>query len=45
MNRIPQAVYTKEFREEAVKLAITEGVGELAGLRGTHPVRQCLHRY
>ena len=27
MNRIPKAVYTKEFREEAVKLAITEGVG------------------
>lgn len=27
MNRIPKAVYTKEFREEAVKLALTEGVG------------------
>jgi transposase len=27
MNRIPKAVYTKEFRDEAVKLAITEGVG------------------
>jgi transposase len=27
MNRIPKAVYTKEFREEAVKLAQTEGVG------------------
>jgi transposase len=27
MNRIPKAVYTKEFREEAVKLAMTEGVG------------------
>jgi transposase len=27
MNRIPEAVYTKEFREEAVKLAMTEGVG------------------
>ena len=26
MNRIPKAVYTKEFREEAVKLAQTEGV-------------------
>jgi transposase len=26
MNRIPKAVYTKEFREEAVKLAMTEGV-------------------
>jgi transposase len=26
MNRIPQAVYTKEFREEAVKLAMTDGV-------------------
>src|SRR5260370_9264436 len=27
MNRIPKAVYTKEFREEAVKLAMTDGVG------------------
>jgi transposase len=27
MNRIPKAVYTKEFRDEAVKLAMTEGVG------------------
>ena len=27
MNRIPKAVYTKEFREEAVKLATTDGVG------------------
>jgi transposase len=27
MNRIPKVVYTKEFREEAVKLAMTEGVG------------------
>jgi transposase len=26
MNRIPRAVYTKEFREEAVKLAMTDGV-------------------
>jgi transposase len=26
MNRIPKAVYTKEFREEAVKLAMTDGV-------------------
>jgi transposase len=27
MDRIPKAVRTKEFREEAVKLAMTEGVG------------------
>ena len=27
MNRIPKAVYTKELRDEAVKLALTEGVG------------------
>ena len=27
MSRTPKAVYTKEFREEAVKLAMTEGVG------------------
>jgi transposase len=27
MNRIPKAVYTKELREEAVKLAMTDGVG------------------
>lgn len=27
MNRIPKAVYTSEFREQAVKLALTEGVG------------------
>lgn len=27
MNRIPKAIYTKEFREEAVRLATTEGVG------------------
>jgi transposase len=26
MNRIPKAVYMKEFRDEAVKLAITGGV-------------------
>ena len=26
MNRIPKAVYTKEFREEVVKLAMTDGV-------------------
>jgi len=26
-NRIPRAVYTKELRDEAVKLALTEGVG------------------
>ncbi|CAE6942043.1 hypothetical protein R69927_07743 [Paraburkholderia domus] len=25
MNRIPKAVYKKEFREEAEKLAMTEG--------------------
>lgn len=27
MNRIPRAIYTKELRDEAVKLALTEGVG------------------
>lgn len=27
MNRIPRAVYTKELHDEAVKLALTEGVG------------------
>ncbi|QIE29457.1 IS3 family transposase ISBvi4 (plasmid) [Caballeronia sp. SBC1] len=27
MKRTPKAVYTKEFREEAVKLAMTDGVG------------------
>ncbi len=27
MNRIPRAVYTKELRDESVKLALTEGVG------------------
>jgi hypothetical protein len=27
MNRIPKAGYTKEFRDEAVKLAMTDGVG------------------
>lgn len=27
MNRISKADYTKEFREEAVKLAMTGGVG------------------
>jgi transposase len=27
INRIPKAVYTNEFRKEAVKLAMTEGVG------------------
>ena len=27
MNRIPKTVYTKEFREEAVKRAMTGGVG------------------
>jgi transposase-like protein len=27
MKRIPKAVYTKEFREEALKLAMTDGVG------------------
>jgi transposase len=27
MNRIPKDVYTKEFREQAVKLAMTDGVG------------------
>jgi len=27
MNRIPKAVYTKEFREEAIKAAMTDGVG------------------
>jgi transposase len=26
MKRIPKAVYTKEFHEEAVKLAMTDGV-------------------
>ncbi|CAE6723088.1 hypothetical protein R69776_01626 [Paraburkholderia nemoris] len=26
MNQIPKAVYTKEFREEAVKLAMTDDV-------------------
>jgi len=25
MKRIPRAVYTKELRDEAVKLALTEG--------------------
>lgn len=28
-NRIQKAVYTKEFREDAVKLAMTDGVGIL----------------
>ena len=27
MNRIPKAGYTKEFCDEAVKLAMTDGVG------------------
>jgi transposase len=27
INRIPKAVYTNESRKEAVKLAMTEGVG------------------
>jgi len=27
VNRIPSAVYTKEFRDEALKLALTKGVG------------------
>lgn len=27
MNRTPKAVYTSEFREQAVKLALCEGVG------------------
>ncbi|TCK94528.1 transposase [Paraburkholderia sp. BL9I2N2] len=27
MNRIPKAVYTKEFREEAVKLVIADCLG------------------
>jgi transposase len=27
MKRIPKAVYTKEFREAAVKLALSDGVG------------------
>lgn len=27
MNRIPKAVYTSGFREQAVKLALGEGVG------------------
>jgi len=27
MNQIPKSVYTKEFREEAVKQATTAGVG------------------
>jgi transposase len=30
MNRIPRAVYTKEFREEAVKLASSVGASEAA---------------
>jgi transposase len=30
MNRIPKAVYMKEFREEAVKLAMTDGISEAA---------------
>lgn len=33
MNRIPKAVYTSEFREEAVKQALTEGVGVLEAAR------------
>jgi len=33
MNRIPRAVYTKELRAEAVKLAMTEGVGVLEASR------------
>lgn len=51
MNRIPKAVYTKEFREEAVKLAMTEGVGVSEGkeflrnsrrtLRGSRGEVQC----
>jgi transposase len=27
MKRIPKAVYTKEFREEALKLVMIDGVG------------------
>jgi transposase-like protein len=33
MQRIPKAVYTKEFCEEAVKLLMTDGVGALKATR------------
>jgi transposase len=33
MQRIPKAVYTKEFCEEAVKLLMTDGVGALKAAR------------
>ncbi|CAE6836734.1 hypothetical protein LMG22931_07064 [Paraburkholderia nemoris] len=33
MNRIPKAVCTKEFREETVKLAMTEGARESEAAR------------
>ncbi|MBR8347686.1 hypothetical protein [Burkholderia ambifaria] len=45
MNRIPRSVYTKELRDEAVKLALTEGVGVsevLTPCRADSPsVREC----
>ncbi|CAE6809827.1 hypothetical protein R69927_00131 [Paraburkholderia domus] len=31
MNRIPKAVYTKEFREDAVKLVMTRGRRQIGG--------------
>ncbi|MDP3015790.1 MAG: hypothetical protein Q8N70_01785 [Deltaproteobacteria bacterium] len=37
MERIPRAIYTKELREEAVKL-ITEGVKKLAHCGSAHRV-------
>lgn len=45
MNRIPRSVYTKELRDEAVKLALTEGVGVSEVLTPCHAdspsVREC----
>ncbi len=40
MNRIPRAVYTKELRNEAVKLALTESVGvSEASRRSSIPIK------
>jgi len=37
MNRIPKAVYTKEFREDAVKLAMTRALAYESARWSTPP--------
>lgn len=42
MNRVPKGIYTKEFREQAVRLVVVDGLTQReAASRLSEPPRKC----